>query len=205
MTIQFIFFDLGNVLLEFSHDRGCHQMAMVAGISSSQVRRAAFDSGLNERYERGEITTEQFHKEFDRLSNTTTQFDELIGAWNDIFDIHTRTIPIVANLRAAGYPLGIISNTCQAHREHAVKKYPMLTTFFDPFITSFEVKAMKPDAKIYEYAAARVKVAAEEIFFVDDRAENVEGARRCSWHAVQFSGARQLAEDLGQSGVEFNR
>ena len=205
MTIQFIFFDLGNVLLEFSHERGCHQMATVAGISSAQVRRAVFDSGLNDRYERGEITTEQFHKEFDRLSNTTTRFDALIGAWNDIFEIHTRTVPIVTNLYAAGYPLGILSNTCPAHWEHMVKQYPLLTTLFDPFITSFEVQAMKPDAKIYESAAAQVKVAPEEIFFVDDRAENVEGARRCGWHAVQFSGARQLAEDLGQSGVEFNR
>ena len=67
------------------------------------------------------------------------------------------------------------------------------------------VRAMKPDAKIYEFAAAQVKVAPEEIFFVDDRAENVAGARRRGWHAVQFSDARQLAEDLGQSGVEFNR
>ena len=77
--------------------------------------------------------------------------------------------------------------------------------FFDPIITSYEAQSMKPHAGIYELAAKRVNLPPEEIFFVDDRAENVEGARKLGWQAVRYTTPLRLANDLERRGVVFNR
>ena len=205
MAIEFFYFDLGNVLLDFSHQRGCDQIAVVAGVTPEDVRSALFDSGLNDRYERGEVTTEQFHREFSHLTATETPLIPFLHAWSDIFELHVRTIPIVFSLRAAGHRVGLLSNTCQAHWEFVVRKYAVLSTFFDPVVTSYEAKAMKPESKIYEFAASRAGVAPSDIFFVDDRLENVEGARSCGWHAEQFATAIELGNALTRLGVRFSR
>jgi len=40
MTCSFLYFDLGNVLLSFCHDRMCLQLAEVAGLDVEVVRQA---------------------------------------------------------------------------------------------------------------------------------------------------------------------
>jgi FMN phosphatase YigB (HAD superfamily) len=48
------------------------------------------------------------------------------------------------------------------------------------------------------------QVAPAEIFFTDDRAENVAGALAAGWQAVQFQSVQALSEDLRSRGVQFN-
>jgi FMN phosphatase YigB (HAD superfamily) len=68
-------------------------------------------------------------------------------------------------------------------------------------ILSYEVGSMKPDRAIYEAAIRRAGVAAHEVFFTDDRLENVEGALAAGIDAVQFVNADQLIADLQARGV----
>lgn len=205
MAIQFFYFDLGKVLLEFTHERGFEQISTVAGIPVAQVRAALFDSGLSDRYETGEITTAEFHAEFCQTAKTDVKLDELTTAWSDIFELNTRTMTIAASLRATGHRLGILSNTCEAHWEFAANKFVALNAYFDPVITSYDARSMKPDAGIYNAAAERVGHVPSELFFVDDREENVEGANKLGWNARLYTTALQLSNDLEELGVAFNR
>lgn len=205
MAIEFIYFDLGRVLLDFTHERGFDQIAAVTGISAEQVRAALFDNGLSDRYETGHVTTDEFHAEFCSASSTSPTVEELTTAWADIFEIKVDTVALAGNLKSGGNRIGILSNTCAAHWEFAARKFRVLSQIFDPVITSYDAKSMKPDAVIYEMAAKQVGLAPEQLFFVDDREENVEGARKLGWHAELFTSAQQLAEDLQRLGIEFNR
>jgi putative hydrolase of the HAD superfamily len=76
--------------------------------------------------------------------------------------------------------------------------------FFDVTILSFEVGAMKPDPRIYDEAARRAGVRPAEIFFTDDRQENVTAACEAGFDAVQFEETRQLAAELRRRGVRWN-
>lgn len=205
MAIEFIYFDLGRVLLDFTHERGFDQIAEVCELSSEQVRGVLFDNGLSDRYETGELTTVEFHQEFCSSSKTSPTLEELTTAWADIFEIKTDTMAIAANLRSGGNRIGILSNTCAAHWEFAATRFRVLSQIFDPVITSYDVKSMKPDSLIYEIAAKRAGAAPEQLFFIDDREENVEGARKLGWNAELFTSAQQFANDLQKLGVEFNR
>ncbi len=205
MAIRFIYFDLGKVLLNFTHERGFAQIAEVSGAAEPNVRSLLVDSGLSDRYETGDVTTAEFHQQFCDATGTSPTIEELSTAWGNIFELIPSTVTLATNLKSAGYSIGILSNTCEAHWEYAANRFRILQSLFEPVITSYEARSMKPDAVIYQRAAEAAGVAAEELFFVDDRQENVDGATQQGWNARLFTGALQLAGDLEELGLAFNR
>lgn len=48
--------------------------------------------------------------------------------------------------------------------------------YFDGIVTSFEAKAMKPDARIFEYACAKLGIKPSETLFIDDSQTNLDAA-----------------------------
>ena len=63
-TPEFLYFDLGNVLLFFDHDRGCRQVGELTGLPAEKVRQVVFENDLTHRYERGENSSREFYDEF---------------------------------------------------------------------------------------------------------------------------------------------
>ena len=63
---------------------------------------------------------------------------------------------------------------------------------------------MKPDAEIYAAAADLAHVRPEEIFFTDDREENVVAAKEAGFDAALYASPLDLARQLHQRAVAFN-
>ena len=80
----------------------------------------------------------------------------------------------------------------------------VINELFDLYALSFEIGAMKPDARIYAAAAEMAGVPPEKIFFIDDREENVEGARAAGWQVELMSTPAAASEALRVRGVRFN-
>ena len=82
-----------------------------------------------------------------------------------------------------------------------MKRFPALPQLFPIRVTSFEAKSMKPDNKIYEVAVEKAGVLPREIFFTDDKPENVQAAQAAGLEAVLFTTATELLRDLAKRGV----
>jgi len=202
-TLKFLYFDLGNVLLKFDHEVACRQIADVAGIPSGQVRDIVFDAPLQWAYERGELSTNEFYELFCERSGTRPGSADLFYAASDIFELNGRVAGIVAGLRDAGSRVGILSNTCDAHwRFLADERFPILDKLFEVAALSFRLGTAKPEPAIYHAAAELAGVATDEIFFVDDRSENVAGALDVGFDAVQFTSSSGLLAELAKRGVQ---
>jgi HAD superfamily hydrolase (TIGR01509 family) len=200
-----IYFDLGNVLLHFDQSIACRQMSEVAGVTEQQVHEILFEQDLQRGYETGRITTRQFYDRFCEQTGTRPDYDALILAGSAMFELNVPLIPLLALLRAARYRLGILSNTCEAHWQYIIDgRYRIIPDLFELSALSFRIGAMKPSPDIYRAAADLAKVAPEELFFLDDRQENVEGARKVGLDAVLYSTPQALATELRQRGVQFN-
>lgn len=204
MAIRFIFFDLGKVLINFDLDQMMGQVAEVAGVGVDEVAAALFDDRLHERFELGELTIDQYHQGFCERIGRQPDLGRLHRAATEFFELNTRILPVVSALQQTRMPLGILSNTCVSHWEYCQRRYAFLRECFRVPLPSFDVGLLKPDRAIYDMAAERAGVAPDEVFFTDDILENVEGARAAGWNAVQFTGARQLAEELRGHGVAMN-
>ncbi|MEM7782816.1 MAG: HAD family phosphatase [Planctomycetota bacterium] len=202
--IEFIYFDLGKVILNFDHSIGCQQVSNLTGISPESVSDLIFQSGEQVKYETGLISSAEFHRSFCEKTKTEPELDSFLNAVSDIFTANRPIFSLIGQLNRTGVPIGILSNTCEAHWDFVSKQYPILVELFGPKVLSFESKSMKPDAKIYVDAVSMADVAPENCFFVDDRQENVDGAVNCGIDAVLYRGVADLISQLAERGFQVN-
>ena len=205
MAIRFLYFDLGNVLLSFSHERMCQQMAAAAQIDAESVRRALFEAiegrPLQWRFEAGEFGTNAAYDQFCQAIGRQPDQSALYTAASDIFTEMPESVALVRRLSAAGNRMGVLSNTNPIDWEFVSRQFPFLGECFDQLALSYQARSMKPDPAIFAYAVRCADAPAHEVFFTDDRKENVAGALAAGLDAVLFTGAEQIARELRQRGV----
>jgi glucose-1-phosphatase len=206
MPPRFLYFDMGNVLLSFSHERMCSQMAAVAGVDAEAVRRVLFDEtpelrSLQWQFERGELDTEAVYEAFCNAIGSRPERAALYAAASDMFAELPESVALVRRLHAAGNRLGVLSNTNPVDFEFARERFSFLRDCFELAVVSYEAREMKPHRAIYEHAARIAGTAPHEVFFTDDREDNVVGAIEAGFDAVQFTSAAKLADDLRARGV----
>jgi glucose-1-phosphatase len=205
MTPKFFYFDMGNVVLYFSHERMAEQMAHVAGIDAKVAWRILFENGLEWAYERGEMTREQFYGRFCGAAGVPlSDIDALDAAGNDIFALNPPMIGLAGRLAGAGHRLGVCSNTTRSHWSYCTGRFAALTSVFSVHALSYQLGAMKPDCKFYLAATELIGVAPEQIFFTDDRPDNISAAKVAGWDAVLYESVSQVNEELRQRNVVIN-
>ena len=59
----------------------------------------------------------------------------------------------------------------------------------------------KPALEFYREIEARTGFAPSELFFIDDKAANVEAAQACGWSAAVWTGAERLADLMAKAGI----
>jgi putative hydrolase of the HAD superfamily len=77
-----------------------------------------------------------------------------------------------------------------------------LLDHFDHVTLSYELRVTKPQAGIYEDAIRGLSVAPAEALFLDDRPENVAGAKAVGLQAELYVSWEQFEKDaLGRYGL----
>ena len=199
MTIKTCLFDMGNVLLYFSHDRMCTNAVTVSGASEAQVRDILLTSGLQWQLERGEISEREFHEGFERQLHVTVDFDELKHAVADIFQLNHSIVPLLAELKQLGVRLVLLSNTSITHLQFIQNNFDVLNSF-DALTTSFQAGVLKPESDIYEDALNKANCEPNECFYTDDIEEYVIAARNFGINAEVYtktSNTRNALQSLG--------
>ena len=205
---KFLFFDLGGVLISFCNDRMVRQMSAVSGVEPDALRRILFakgdESDLQWRFECGLLTPDEYYEQVCLAIDARPDRAALEHACRDIFGPMQASLDLAKALAQSGQRMGLLSNTNAVHWPFLTDgRYPELNEAFGLHVTSFDAQAMKPDPRVYQRAAQRAGVSAEEVFFVDDRPENVAGAIAEGFDAVVFTSTEQLEKDLRQRGLEW--
>lgn len=103
---------------------------------------------------------------------------------------HMEPIPavwdMVHTLKALGYRLYILSNAPTYFAEHA--DYFEIVKEFDGIVFSAPIRMYKPKRDIYEYLFRTYELDPAECFFIDDKEENISGARAAGMDGIVFTG-----------------
>ncbi len=198
--IKALLFDLGNVLLYFSHAKMRTQMAEVSGLSVGDVGRLLDVDRRQWRYEAGEISTAEFVEIFRKASGRAFSRAALLEAASDIFTAHDEMLPVLTKLKAKGHRLVVVSNTNEAHMDFAAGRFACFK-LFDEFIYSYAVKAMKPAPEFYAAAQRAAGCPPAACLFTDDLQENVDGAKGFGFQAVLFTTAPAFVKALPTFGI----
>jgi glucose-1-phosphatase len=206
MPPAFIYFDLGNVLCFFSRPQEFRQVSEVSGVPEEKVKDVLIGShAILWAYERGELTDEQFHSEFCRLTGSQPSMAALLQADAGIFTLNTELLPLVSHLEDSEIPLGVLSNICPSHWRIVTDAFfAIVPGAFKQLALSYQIGAQKPAEKIYRRATELAGVPAQQILFIDDVAENVAGAQRFGWDAIQYTTPDALEQELLRRGVHCN-
>ncbi len=141
----------------------------------------------------------------DDLSARYPEKAELIAAYDLNWDeMVSGPIPGTADLlwelKRRGTPVYCITNFSVDKLNRARGRFEELNAF-DGIVISGEVRLLKPDAAIYRRLLDQHDLRAEDTLFIDDVEHNVDGARAVGMHAVRFTDADTLREDLTGYGL----
>lgn len=199
-AVQAVFFDIGNVVLYFSHERMWRQLAAACGTTTMAVRRGILDSGYTVLMDRGDVTTDDFVTRLEEISGRTLDQAKVRAAAAGIFVLNPAVAQLVETLAGRDLELGVLSNTCEVHVSEAIEGFDVFRHFRHR-IYSYRVRAVKPDAAIFRAAHEAAGCEPGECFFTDDHPEFVSAARRAGLQAETFRGARYLRAQLARRGV----
>ncbi|MCA9005815.1 MAG: HAD family phosphatase [Planctomycetaceae bacterium] len=191
---------MGNVLAFFSHDKMCEQMGGLCDRSRTEIQNLLIESGVQWEYERGKLSPAEFHSWFEQAVEKNVDFNELLTAGSDIFELNTTIIPVLDSLKSQGYRLVLLSNTCVSHFEFIWNEYEVLQRF-DDFVTSYTAGAIKPERAIFECALEKIQCAPEEAFYTDDIPEYISLARQLGLQAEVFTDTESLIQQLAQRDI----
>jgi 2-haloacid dehalogenase len=194
-----VVFDLGNVLVEWRPE------AYYDARLGQAARRRMFDeTGLldaNARIDAGAPMRETIYALADRHPEWAAEIrlfhDDQFAMTQPVI---WHSVRLVAALRARGVPVFALSNWGNDSFDRARLHYPFLADF-DRHYISGKLGFMKPDPRIYAHLEADCGIAPERLLFVDDRAENIEAARRRGWSGHLFSDPGLLARELIERGL----
>lgn len=183
--VRAVIFDFGGVLCLHPDASRWQRAAETAGLPLSDfipafwAHRIPYDAGVVEPadYWRG-VLGPAFRES--RLPELVRREIEL---WNQ-YD--TRVLAWAGQLRSAGYRTAILSNLPRPLGEE-LRATPGFLAPFDHLTFSYELRKVKPQPEIYLDAIRGVGVEPSEALFLDDKTENVEGARAVGLQAVLYS------------------
>jgi putative hydrolase of the HAD superfamily len=106
---------------------------------------------------------------------------------------------LIEDLAAAGHRLALLSNA-PSEVADAVAALPV-AAYFEHCTFSCYLPAAKPDPECYQAVLALLGASPAEVVFLDDRPENVAGAKALGIRGVRFAGAGQARAALAGLGV----
>ena len=201
-SVRAVFLDIGNVVLYFSHEKMCRQLAATCGTTADAIRRGIWESGFTIPYDRGDVTTEDFVARLEEIAGRKLELAAVRSAAASIFVANPAVGALVEDLARRGeVELGVLSNTCEVHTSDAIDRFAVFRHFRHR-IYSHRVRAVKPEEAIFRAAWEAAGCAPGECFFTDDRPDFVVAARRAGLQAETFRGARDLRAQLARRGVQ---
>ena len=199
-VIEVILFDLGNVILPFTHYQIAEKLSRLAQRKEFQDPQKIFSylfdfqEGIINDFDVGKVTPPNFFQTIKRHLHLSISFEEFIPIWNDIFSEDQEVSRIILSLEGR-WRLGLLSNTDSLHFNYILSKFPVIRAF-DKWILSYEVGFKKPAAQIFQKAIEWASVEPGKILFIDDMEKHVKAAISLGMQGIHFISAQQLHEEL---------
>jgi HAD superfamily hydrolase (TIGR01509 family) len=198
--ISTIISDFGRVVLWFDNTPFYQKMTAYCSKSVDEIRTIVHRSAeFYEIFDRGELTPRQFYERAVALLGARIGYDEFVAAYIDIFCRNQPVLDLYRRLKGR-YKLILLSNTDPLRFGFARGKFPD-AMFFDDYVLSYEVRALKPRPEIFQEAVRRAGGPAASCVFVDDMEENVEGAAAMGLKTILYKPDTDLGSALRALGV----
>jgi putative hydrolase of the HAD superfamily len=191
--ISTVISDLGKVVLWFDNNIFYRRMTAYCSKSVDEIRAIVHRSAeFYELFDRGELTPHEFYDRAVALLGARISYDEFVPAYVDIFTRNQPVIDLYKGLKGR-YRLILLSNTDLLRFGFVQERFPDIL-FFDDYVLSYEVGALKPDSKIFLESLKRAGVPSASCVLIDDLEENVRAAAALGVKTILYKPDTDLAQ-----------
>ena len=196
-----IFVDIGGVCLTNGWDTGAREAA-AAHFSLDVDELEARHDPIVEAFERGECTLDEYLDRVIFHRHRTFSRDAFITFMQAQSQPYDAALGLLRRLAATGpYRLATINNESRELNRYRIDRFD-LREIFRAFFSSCYLGVRKPDRRIYEVAVDVMQADPAACLFVDDRKENVAGARAAGMRTIHVTDPAGLAGQLTHAGVK---
>lgn len=196
--IKGIIFDFGGVLMENPSEKRYKQYSKFCKENPENIEKKL--KNLISLLELGKISSEEFWlKGSKKLGIKKILFKKI---WIDELKkckYNKNVLELAKKLKQKGYKIGLLSNVSRI--DYLKKEKKVCSIFYPNIFLSFKIGYKKPSEKIFKFALRKLKLKPEEVIFIDNRINHVEGAKKIGMIGIHFSSFEKLIKDLKNFGV----
>ena len=199
--IRAVFWDIGGVLATNGWDREQRR----AVLEQFRIPVDEFEERhelVFGAFETGHLTLDEYldRTVFDHSRNFT--HEEFKAAMFAQSKPNPEALAVAREVSAAGkYKCATLNNEARELNQYRIEHFG-LREIFVAFVSSCYVSMRKPEERMFRLALDLLQVPAREACMIDDRAVNLESAKRLGIHTIQFKSAESLRDQLRELGVE---
>jgi 2-haloacid dehalogenase len=199
--IKSIVFDIGGVLIDWNPRH------LYRKVFDSEEEMEWFLSNIctyewNVRQDGGRpfsVATAELTAQYPEYSDKIAMY---YGRWEEMLGGEVKdTVELLHELKTAGMPLYALTNWSHEAFPVAYSRYAFLKEF-DGIVVSGEEKLLKPDHAIYRLLIKRYGINPAESVYIDDNRDNALAAGELGFHAIHYTSAGQLRNELRLLGLK---
>ena len=202
MSIKAVAFDYGGVIAFFQDEQAIKDMAALAGIDFSLMKKIYWDN--RPIYDEGLVDGIGFFKSILADVGIFADPDLLeklivtdIESWSHV---NPKSEELIRELKERGIKVGMLSNMVPDFLSRIKAKLPVFD-LMDTAVFSCDVGMVKPDKKIYQILLSRLGCQTDELVFFDDFDVNAEAALALGIHAFLWKSPEEGRKELEKLGV----
>lgn len=178
--MKYFIFDYGHVLQsKIDYELIKNEPSEIAPKYENNEKVKELKDKFRKLYFSGKIETKEYVediKQYLNCPNITEQ--EYIKNFYEIGRKYSKTNPnldyIIKLIRSKGYKIYVLSNIGENQEEELRKN--IKAERFDKVFLSYEMKLIKPEPKIYQKVIKEIEANPKDMYFFDDKEENVIAA-----------------------------
>lgn len=178
--IRFVYFDVNECLVRY-FQRAFTAVAADLGVSSDIVESTFWH--FNDLVCRGDMSLEELD------STLAHSFGVDSFEWKPYYLNAIKPIEETVELTkwvSKHYKIGLLSNIMPGFLQDMMANGSLPALEYDAIVDSSEVKAIKPEAKIFQIATQKSGCQPSEILLIDDSRPNLATAEKEGWHVLWF-------------------
>ena len=195
--INTVIFDIGGVLVRLDWEGFVRRLFPGRDELVSELLETVWYGGRWDRLDAGDDPEEVLASMIAYSPKYEAEIRKIFANVGDTLIKRPETPKWIHDVKSRGYRALYLSN----YSHYVMECNPGVLDFLpllDGGIFSCDIRAIKPERKIYAALAEKYNLVPSECVFIDDVAKNVEGARNFGYHAIQFVTLQQAQEDLNK-------
>ena len=184
-----ILFDLGGVILNIDYKLTSLAFKTLGVNNFDELYTQKNQIPIFDQFETGKCSPKEFLQQLNKIINKNILEADLINAWNAmLLDLPTIRLNYLNTLKK-DYRVYLLSNTNEIHIsafEKTLNKAGQINSFQDCFNNiyySCRMGLRKPNKDCFMKVLEEVYSKPEEMLFIDDSIQHIEGAKSCGIQA----------------------